>query len=145
VEISSLLLLLLRCTFSNSTLLSGVSFQCLVYSVFFFLLGGEKKLSLPRGLCWFIPEVAGGILCDSWCSSVWSSECLPSRFGTGVWQRWKPSCFLSVTWHGEALHGLGVQVVEVLILLAALFPPSVAPASQWGFGVTELMLSASVP
>jgi hypothetical protein len=37
---------------------------------------------------------------------------------------------LSVTWHGEAFHRLGVQGVEVLILLAALFPPSVAPVSQ---------------
>jgi hypothetical protein len=32
-----------------------------------------------------------------------------------------PSCFLSVTWHGEALYGLGVQGVEVLILLGAFF------------------------
>jgi hypothetical protein len=29
-------------------------------------------------------------------------------------------------WHGEALHGLGVQGVEVLILLGALFLPCVA-------------------
>jgi hypothetical protein len=42
---------------------------------------------------------------------------LPSRFGAGV-------CFLSVTWRGEAFQG-----VDVLILLAALFLPSVAPAS----------------
>jgi uncharacterized membrane protein YqaE (UPF0057 family) len=48
-------------------------------------------------------------------------------------------------WPGEAFHGLGVQNVEVLILLAALFLPSVASASQRGFGVTELMLSVSVP
>jgi hypothetical protein len=58
---------------------------------------------------------------------------------------WQPSCFLSVTWHGEAFHGLGVQGVEVLIFLAALFPSSVAPVSQRGFGVSEFMLSASVP
>jgi hypothetical protein len=43
------------------------------------------------------------------------------------------------------LHGLGVQGVKFLILLGALFLPSVAPASQQGFGVTELTLSASVP
>jgi hypothetical protein len=36
-------------------------------------------------------------------------------------------------WHGEALHGVGVQGVEILILLGALFPPSVFPASQQGF------------
>jgi hypothetical protein len=51
--------------------------------------------------------------------------------------------FLSVMWHGEAFHGLGVQDVLVLILLAALFLPIVAPAFQQGFGVSKLMLSAS--
>jgi hypothetical protein len=40
------------------------------------------------------------------------------------------SCFLSATWHGEAFHRLGVQDVEGLILFAALFLTSVAPASQ---------------
>jgi hypothetical protein len=42
----------------------------------------------------------------------------------------QPSCFLSVMWHGEAFHGIGVQGVELLILLAALFLISVVPASQ---------------
>jgi hypothetical protein len=50
-----------------------------------------------------------------------------------VWSQhlavWEPSYFLNVTWCGEAFHGLG----EVLILLGALFPPSVAPASQQHF------------
>jgi hypothetical protein len=50
---------------------------------------------------------------------------------------WEFSCFLSVIRHGE------VQGVEVLILLGALFLPSVAPASQQDFWFTELMLSAS--
>jgi hypothetical protein len=36
-------------------------------------------------------------------------------------------------WHEEAFYGLGVQGVEVLILLGALFPPSVTPASQQYF------------
>jgi hypothetical protein len=57
----------------------------------------------------------------------------------------QPSCFLSVTWHGEAFHRLGVQDVEILILLAALFLLSVGPVSQRGFGVLELTLSASAP
>jgi hypothetical protein len=42
----------------------------------------------------------------------------------------EPFCFLSVTWHGEALYELGVQGVKVLILFGALFPPNVAPGSQ---------------
>jgi hypothetical protein len=46
---------------------------------------------------------------------------------------WKPSCFFSVTWHGETLFGLRVWGVEVLILLGAFFLPSVAPASQQNF------------
>jgi hypothetical protein len=45
----------------------------------------------------------------------------------------------------EIFHVLGVQGVEVLIFLNALFLPVVAPVSQQGFGVTEIMLSASAP
>jgi hypothetical protein len=51
--------------------------------------------------------------------------------------------FFSVTWCREAFHRTGVQGVEVLILLAVLFLPSVAPASHQGFGVMDLMLYAS--
>jgi hypothetical protein len=47
-------------------------------------------------------------------------------------------CFLNVTWHGGALHGLGAQGLDLLILFGALFLPSVAPASQ-------VMLSAFAP
>jgi hypothetical protein len=36
-------------------------------------------------------------------------------------------------WHGEAFYGLRVQAVKVLILLGALFLPSVAPAFQKDF------------
>jgi hypothetical protein len=46
---------------------------------------------------------------------------------------WEPSCFLSVTWCGEALYRLGAHGVEVLILLGAIFLPGVAPAPQEGF------------
>jgi hypothetical protein len=58
---------------------------------------------------------------------------------------WEPSCFCSAMWCGEVFHGLGVQGAKVFILLAAFFPPSVASVSPWGFGVTELTLSASAP
>jgi hypothetical protein len=33
----------------------------------------------------------------------------------------EPSCFLSLMWCGEALHGLGVQGVRILILLGGFF------------------------
>jgi hypothetical protein len=48
-------------------------------------------------------------------------------------------------WPGKLFYGLGVQGVKVLILLSALFMPSVAPASLQGFGATELTLSDSAP
>jgi hypothetical protein len=48
-------------------------------------------------------------------------------------------------WCGEALYELGVQGVEVLILLGVLFLPSVASVSQQDFGVTELTLSGCAP
>jgi hypothetical protein len=48
-------------------------------------------------------------------------------------------------WHGEAFYKLGIQSVEVLIFLGALFRPNVASTSQEGFGVMELVLSGSAP
>jgi hypothetical protein len=48
-------------------------------------------------------------------------------------------------WHEETFYRLGVQGFKVLILLGALFLPSMAPASQQGFGVMELTLSGSAP
>jgi hypothetical protein len=40
------------------------------------------------------------------------------------WQWWREKApnFLSVVWHGEAFHRLGVQDVVSLILVDALFP-----------------------
>jgi hypothetical protein len=38
-------------------------------------------ISLPMGLCWFIPGIARGNLCDIWHSCVWSAQCLTGRFG----------------------------------------------------------------
>jgi hypothetical protein len=49
-------------------------------------------------------------------------------------------CFLSVMWLGKAFYGLGVQGVEVLIVLGAVFLPSVVPVSQQDFSFTELTL-----
>jgi hypothetical protein len=72
------------------------SFQLAVYCSVFLFFFGRVGVSLPRSLCWFIPGVTGGILCDTWRSSVWSAKCLPSRFGAGVWLQQQPSYFLSV-------------------------------------------------
>jgi hypothetical protein len=99
-----------------------VSFQFLVYCSVFWVLFCFCRIgvSVPRGLCWFIPGVDVGILHDDWCSPVG----LPNVSQAGWSQHLaaqEPSCFLSVTWHGEAFHGLGVQGVEILILLVLYF------------------------
>jgi hypothetical protein len=39
--------------------------------------------------------------------------------------------FSQYKWHGEAFCRLWFQGVEILILFGALFPPSVAPASDF--------------
>jgi hypothetical protein len=54
-------------------LLCCLCFQFLVYCsvlVFVFVFFGGAGFSLPRGLCIFIPGVAGGIPQDAWCSPV---------------------------------------------------------------------------
>jgi hypothetical protein len=63
------------------------------------------------------------LVCQMSPKQVWSQH-LAAR---------EPSCFLSVTWLGEALYWLGFQGVKILILLGAFFLPSVAPASQLDF------------
>jgi hypothetical protein len=72
-----------------------------------------------------------------------------SQAGLEQWQwlQWQEqlSSFFSVTCCGDAFHRLGVQGVEDLILSGALFPLSVAPESQGGFGVMSVRLSVSIP
>jgi hypothetical protein len=117
-----------------------LSFPCLLFR-FFCRVGGQSvqgaMLVYPKGgwentvcclfayllVCWMSPK------------QIWS-RCLAVP---------EHSCFLSVMWPGEALYGLGLQVVKALIPLGAFFLPSVAPSSQQGFWFTEFMLSASVP
>jgi hypothetical protein len=116
-----------------SPLLLCVSFQFLVYcSVFVVVVLWGRGSVCPGGYAglpqWWLGEYRAMIgvhllVCRMSPKQVWS-RCLVA---------WEPFCFLSVTWCGEASHGLGVQGVEVLILLGALFLPSVAPASQQDF------------
>jgi hypothetical protein len=99
---------------------------------FFFFAG--RGFILSRGLCWFIAGVAGGVPCDAYLLTCWSAS--PKQVWRWCLVSWEPSCFLSVTWCGEALYQLGVQGVKVLILLGALFPPSVAPVFLQDFWFT---------
>jgi hypothetical protein len=46
---------------------------------------------------------------------------------------WESYCFLSVTWHREALYRPGVWDFKVLLMLGVFFLPSVASTSQQDF------------
>jgi hypothetical protein len=122
LEISSLFLPLLQCAYSTPPPLLHVFFLFLVYYSIWFFVGGAGGQS-AQGATLVYPR--GGWRNTSWCLvfTCWSAKCLPSRFGASVWQRGSPPV-LSVMWHGKALYRLGVQGVEVLILLGALFPCS---------------------
>jgi hypothetical protein len=108
----------------------------------FFLGGGGPS---GQGAMLFYPRGGRGNIMLCLVLTCWSAKCIQTSLGPASGSAAENSCFLSVTRRGEAFHGLGVQSVGILILLAALFPPKVAPACQWGFGVMDLMLSASVP
>jgi hypothetical protein len=89
-------------------------------------------VSLSKGLA----SLSQGLL-GEYCVMLGDHLLVCQMFHKQVWSQhlaaWDPSCFLSITWHGEALYGLEGQGFKVLILLDALFPPSVAPVSWQGF------------
>jgi hypothetical protein len=128
---------LLQCAQCTPPPVLHVAFQFLG---FFFWWGGGG-VSLPRGLCWFVPGVAMGVPCAAYLLTCWSAS--PKQVWSWSLVTWEPSWFLSVMWCGEALYGLGVQGVGVLLLLGGFFLPSVAPVSQQDFWFMELTLSAS--
>jgi hypothetical protein len=102
-------------------------------------------VSLQSVLCWFILGVmARGTPHDTWCSPVSlldvSQAGLEPVSGSAAVLLFS-QC--NMVWRN--FPWAGVQGVEVLIVLAALFPPSVAPALQQCFRVTELILYASAP
>jgi hypothetical protein len=71
------------------------------------------------GLCWFIPGVDVGILCAVYLLTCWSAS--PKQFWSQLLAAWEPSCFLNLKWCGEALYGLSVWGVGVLLLLGGFF------------------------
>jgi hypothetical protein len=93
----------------------------------------------------------GGWRNTAWCLALtsWVGQMSPRQVWSPQqwhwWRWWQPHLFSQCRWCGEAFYRLGVQGIEVLIPLGALFPPNVAPASQQDFGVTELTLSCSAP
>jgi hypothetical protein len=154
--LSSVCLLIVHAEVSSLALpLSLVHFQCscplcccarLQFTVCYlgFFCGGsvcpEVVLAYPIG-SWGNSERCVALtflVCRMSCRHVWS------QWWQLRWQ-WRPSSFLSVTCCKDVFHGLGIQGVKSLILVGALFLPSVAPTSQEGFGVLEFKLSASIP
>jgi hypothetical protein len=91
------------------------SVPCLLFRIF---LQGVVQSAQEAMLVYL--GVAGGIPHDTRRSPVWAAECLPSRFGAGIWW-WQLSCFLNVMWHGEAFYGLGVQGVKFRFSLVLYF------------------------
>jgi hypothetical protein len=116
----------------HPALLCCMSFPvpCLLSSFVLFCFCGVG-VSLSRGLCWFIPGVAVGILCAAYLLTCWSVS--PKQVWSWHLMAWEPSCFLSVTWCGEALYGLGVQGVRDLLFLGDFFSARVDPVSQQDF------------
>jgi hypothetical protein len=90
---------LLHVLFSSLFIIQGF-----FVSVFVFCRSG---VSLSRGLCWFIPGVAVVILHATYFLTCWSVS--PKQVWSWHLVAQEPSCFLSVTWHVEALYWLGVQ------------------------------------
>jgi hypothetical protein len=115
---------------------------CLLFT-FCFVLWGRGGCHSVQGAMLVYPKDGCGN--TTWCLFAHLLICQMSP--KQVWSRslavQEPSCFLSVTWHGEALYGLRVQGVKVFILLCAFFLPSVAPGFQQDFWFMEFMLSAS--
>jgi hypothetical protein len=117
---------LLHCTYSTLSPLLCASFQFLfiIAQFLFVCLWGRGSLC-PAGLSqgwlgkYHVMLCVHLFICRMSPKQVWSWH-LAMR---------EPSCFLSVLWCGEALYGLGIQGVEVLILLGALFLPGVAGSS----------------
>jgi hypothetical protein len=102
------------------------SFFIVQFFLFFFFLHGG--VSLPWGLCWFIPGVSGGgVMLGAHLFGLLniSQAGLEPASGSMVALLFS-QC--NVMW--RSFPQARVQDIEVLILLAALFPPSVAPVSQ---------------
>jgi hypothetical protein len=94
-------------------------FQLLVYySVFFvvaiFIFYGTG-VGLSRGLCCFILGVAVGVPCGAYLITCWSVS--PKQVRSLCLVAWEPSCFLCISWRGEAMCRLGCRGVRVLPLL----------------------------
>jgi hypothetical protein len=117
---------LLWCTCNTPPPSVACSFSCpcLLFKGFFCGIRGlvcpGGYAGLSQGCLWEYHMMLGAhlLVCRMSPKQVWSKSLVV----------WESSYFLSVMWCGEALYRLGVQGVEVLILLGAFFLSSVAPS-----------------
>jgi hypothetical protein len=137
VEISSLPSPLLGVLSPHSCVLVFSS----LFIIQFFCCGGQSS----QGAMLIYPRTGWGN--TVWCLALTCLVCQPSSKQVWSWclAAAAATCSLSVTWHGEAFHGLGVQGVKVSTLLDAPLLPSMAPVSQQRPWFMELTLSASAP
>jgi hypothetical protein len=85
-------------------LLLHVLFSFLYFIQFFSPRAG---VTLPRGLCWFTPRVALGVLCATSLLICWSVS--PKQVRSWCLVAQEPSWFLRILWHGEVMCRLGAQ------------------------------------
>jgi hypothetical protein len=90
----------------------------------FFFCGAE--VSLSRGLCWFVPEVAVEVLHAAHLLTCWSVSPKQVRNWHLVVQ--EPSWFLCIIWCGEAMCGMVVQGCQIFVS-SWFFLPGMSPAS----------------
>jgi hypothetical protein len=125
-----------QCSQSTLPLLLHVSFQFLIHYSFFCMVG----VILSRGLCWFTPDVAVGILHDTYLLTLWSLS--PKQ----VWCQCLVGALLfsqcNVAYRSFVRSG-GAGCQSFDSSWCFFFLPSVAPASQENFLFIELTLSAS--
>jgi hypothetical protein len=74
------------------------SVPCLLFSFFFFCRAG---INLSRGLCWFTPGVAVGVLCATHLLTCWSAP--PKQAMSQCLSAQEPSWLLRVLWHAVAM------------------------------------------
>jgi hypothetical protein len=107
------------------------------YSGFFFFFCGVG-VSLFRELCWFIPGVAVWIQCATYLLTFWSVS--PKQAWIQCLEAQDSSSFLSVTWLGEALYGLEVQVSEFCFFFVIVFSAKCGSSISANFWFMELTL-----
>jgi hypothetical protein len=106
------------------------SVPCLLLFLFYYFFCGAV-VSLSRGLCGFIPGMTVEVLHAAYLLTCWSAS--PKQVWSQCLVAQEPFCLFSVMWLGEALYGLGVCGVRVLLILSDSFLPSVSPVSQQDF------------